>query len=85
MPWVRIKHLASAILSLNLKRLSNDYYKVYGHPVYLAEIFVDTTRYKGICYKASNWVYLGKTSGYSKLENHYYYNGNSKDVYVYPF
>jgi Druantia protein DruA/DDE_Tnp_1-associated len=84
MPWVQIKNIASAILSLNLRRISDDYAMVYGHPVYLAETFVDASKYRGTCYKASNWQYLGETSGYSKSGRHYYQNDNPKSVFVYP-
>jgi len=71
------------VLSVNLKRLSSDFKKVYGHPVYLAETFVDISRYKGICYKAANWRYVGLTSGYSKSGNKYYKTNQRKAVYLY--
>ncbi|MQS22755.1 DUF4338 domain-containing protein, partial [Escherichia coli] len=38
------------ILSLNLKRLSQDWTKVYGHPIWLVETFVDPRFFKGVCY-----------------------------------
>lgn len=83
-PYVEIKNLASRILSLNLKRLSNDWQERYGHPVYLAETFVDTSRFQGTVYKAANWTYLGQTRGKSKKGNRYYEHGNQKAIYVYP-
>ena len=43
LPSVSIKNLASKVLSMNLKRLSADFQEVYGHPVYLAETFVDVS------------------------------------------
>ena len=52
LPGVRIKNLASRILSLNLKRLSSDWLGVHGHPVFLAETFVETPRFTGACYRA---------------------------------
>jgi len=55
-PWINIKNLASKILSLNLKRLSNDFKLLYGHPVVLLETFVDLSRYKGTCYKAAKMI-----------------------------
>ena len=67
-PWINIKNLASKILSLNLKRLSNNFKLLYGHPVVLVETFVDLSRYKGTCYRAANWIYLGKTKGFSKRQ-----------------
>ena len=83
LPWIRQKNLASKILSLNLKRLSSDYQRVYGHPVYVAETFVDESRYKGTCYKASNWVHVGYTKGYSRSNSRYFYHGGVKAVYLY--
>jgi len=83
-PWVRIKHLASKALSLSLRRLSNDWQETYGHPVYLAETFVDNARFEGICYKAANWKYVGQTKGSAKKGNSYHYHGQSKAIYLYP-
>jgi len=83
-PWVQVKHLASKILALNLRRLSDDWNKAYNHRVYLAESFVDQSRFKGTCYKASNWQYVGQTSGSSKKGNEYHYHGQQKAVYLYP-
>lgn len=84
LPWVKVKNLASRILSLNLKRLCDDWQKAYGHPVYLAETFVDTSRFEGTCYKAANWIYLGQTKGLSKQGNVYHEHGNKKALFVYP-
>ena len=84
LPWIQLKHLASKVLALNLKRLSNDWHKVYNHSVFLAETFVDLSRFKGTCYKASNWQYVGQTSGNAKKGNSYWYHGQKKAVYLYP-
>ncbi|MBE0461730.1 MAG: ISAs1 family transposase [Candidatus Aminicenantes bacterium] len=84
LPWIRISNLASKVLSLNAKRISADFQRVYGHPVYLAETFVDISRYKGTCYKAANWRYVGLTSGYSKSGDKYYKTDQRKAVYLYP-
>jgi len=54
LPWVHIKHLASKVLALNLRRLSNDWQTIYGHPLYLVETFVDLSRFQGTCYRASD-------------------------------
>ncbi|MGQ9689559.1 MAG: Druantia anti-phage system protein DruA [Desulfobaccales bacterium] len=84
LPWVRIKHLASKVLSLNLRRLSQDRQTVYGHPLYLAETFVDLSRFKGICYQASNWINVGVTKGSAKRGNRYHHHGQPKAIYLYP-
>lgn len=83
-PWVTIKHLASKVLSLALRRLSSDWKAVYGHPVYLAETFVDTSRFQGTCYQAANWIRAGKTQGSAKRGNLYLYHGQHKELYLYP-
>lgn len=84
LPWVRVRHLASRILSLNLRRLSADWEAVWRHPLLLAETFVDSARFRGTCYRAANWLYLGKTAGRSKRGNNYLYGGTKKALFVYP-
>lgn len=84
LPWVRVAHLASKVLALNLRRLSQDWQATYGHPLYLAETFVDECRFRGTCYKASNWIYVGQTQGNAKRGNCYHYHGQPKAIYLYP-
>jgi hypothetical protein len=72
LPGVRVMHLASRVLALNLRRLSRDWEAVHGHPVLLAETFVDLSRFKGACYRAANWVEVGKTGGYGKSGQRYW-------------
>lgn len=80
---VRIKNLASRILSFNLKRLSKDWEGIYGHPIVLAETFVDS-RFKGTCYRAAGWQLLGTTSGFGRSGGRYYFHGQSKEIFVRP-
>ena len=84
LPWVKVKYLASRVLSLSLKRLVADWQEAYGHPIYLVETFVDTSRVKGTCYRAANWNYVGLTSGSAKRGNTYSYHGQPKAIYLYP-
>ncbi|MFH0900559.1 MAG: Druantia anti-phage system protein DruA [Pseudomonadota bacterium] len=84
LPWVHVRHLASKILATNLRRLSADWQTVWKHPVVLAETFVDTARFRGTCYRASNWLQLGETAGRSKHGNNYSYGGTRKALFVYP-
>jgi len=84
LPWVHIKSLASKVLALNLRRLSNDWQTIYGHPLYLAETFVDLSRFQGTCYRASNWILCGLTKGSAKRGNRYHYHGQPKAIYLYP-
>ena len=49
LPGVRVKNLASRILGLNLARLSEDWQRVHGHGLVLAETFIDPSRFAGTC------------------------------------
>ena len=82
-PWVRVPCLASRVLACNLRRLSADWQRAWGHPLHLAETFVDTSRFRGTCYRAANWIYLGQTAGRSKRGNAYRPNGSPKALFVY--
>ena len=84
LPWVRVKGLASKVLATNLRRLSVDWEQVWGHGVWLAESFVDTARFAGTCYRASNWLYVGDSGGLAKRGNRYMRHGHPKAVYLYP-
>lgn len=83
-PWIRVKHLASKVLALNLRRLSADWQTAYHHRIHLAETFVDISRFEGTCYKAANWQCVGETSGSAKRGNAYRFHGQAKAVYLYP-
>ena len=63
LPWVRVPHLASHILGKVTRVLSDDWERMYGHPVYFAETFIDPGRFRGACYRAANWQLLGLTTG----------------------
>jgi hypothetical protein len=63
LPWVKVPHLASHILGRMARLLPVDWERVYGHPVYYLETFVDPQRNRGTCYKAANWIFLGRTTG----------------------
>ena len=84
LPWIRVKHLASKVLAVTLKRLSDDWQAAYHHRIYLAETFVDVSRFQGTCYKAANWRCVGLTRGSAKKGNAYQFHGQSKAVYLYP-
>lgn len=62
-PWVQVPHLASHVLGRMARQLPEDWQRIYGHPVCFLETFVDPARHQGTCYRAANWVVLGKTFG----------------------
>jgi len=67
-----------------VRRLSLDWESVFHHPLYFIETFVDETRFAGTCYRAANWVYLGKTTGRGKNDQTYKPNRSLKAVYGMP-
>jgi hypothetical protein len=63
LPWVQVPHLASHILGRMAKIVPYDWQRLYAHPVYWLETFIDPARFKGTCYRAANWLHLGSTTG----------------------
>ena len=84
LPGCRQPNLASRILALNVKRLSRDWELYHGHPLLLAETFVDSARFRGTCYRAAGWQLLGQTRGFAKRNRHYWQHGQPKLVLVRP-
>jgi Domain of unknown function (DUF4338) len=82
--WVRVPHLASHLLSRMTRMLPAEWEKVYGHPVYFAETFVDPATHRGTCYRAANWVYLGRTQGLGKDSRSKLPNRSIKEVLGMP-
>lgn len=84
LPWVQVPHLASHILGQVSRRISKDWEQKYGHPVYLLETFVERDRFLGACYKAANWINVGKTKGRSRNDRYSKLQVPVKDIYLYP-
>jgi hypothetical protein len=77
--------LASQILSLNLLRLSEDWQQRYGHPIALAETFVDPERFEGTCYRAANWIEIGVTKGFGRSRIDFYQlHDKPKAIFLHP-
>ena len=84
LPWVAVPHLASHILSRMARRLSSDWERAYGHPIYFLETCVDPERFRGTCYRAANWVLLGRTTGRGKDDQTGRPNRSMKEILGYP-
>jgi len=84
LPWVEVPCLASHILSQIAQRIVEDWLFKYGHPVYCLETFVENRLFRGVCYRAANWICVGSTTGRGRNGGH----NNSilpiKDIYLYP-
>jgi SRSO17 transposase len=83
LPWINVKNLASHLLSKGLKEMRKDWEQLYGEKPCVVETFVDSDRYKGTCYLAAAWQYIGETRGYGKVGNAFVYHGQKKKVFLY--
>lgn len=84
LPWVHVPHLASHLLGSLVRRLSSDWQAKYHHPVYLVETFVEHDRFKGISYRAANWICVGQTKGRTRNDRYTRLRVPIKDIYLYP-
>ncbi|MGA1868436.1 MAG: Druantia anti-phage system protein DruA [bacterium] len=84
LPWVRLKNLASCTISLSSKLIEGDWEERFGYKPVLLESFVDATLYKGTCYRAANWIYLGQSKGRGRQDRYNKGLSTIKDVFVYP-
>ena len=81
--YVRVPYLASHVLSRISKRISADWEIKYGHPVLCLETFVDE-QFEDSCYKAANWIFVGKTAGRGRDDFHNQRLLTVKSMYLYP-
>lgn len=84
LPWARIPHLASHILGRIARRLPADWHACYGVEPVLLETLVDPARYRGICYRAANWIEIGMTQGRGRMDRSGRAQGIRKQIFVYP-
>lgn len=84
LPWIHCRNLASKSLAMVAKRLPQDWAERYGFEPVLLESFVDTTRFRGTCYQASNWVKVGNTQGRGKLDRYTQRTETVKSIWLKP-
>jgi len=84
LPWVQSKNLASKILGLIARQLPDEWENRYAIRPVLMESFVETNRFAGTCYKAANWILVGKTKGRGKLGPAGKQSVPIKDVWLFP-
>jgi hypothetical protein len=76
-------NLASRVLALALKRVSDDWQSAWGHPVLLVESFVDESQYRGTCYRACGFEAVGASSGFGRDARDFYVeHGQPKQLYL---
>ncbi len=83
LPESHYPNLVSRFMKLMLGRLSADWQSVWGHPVALAESFVDPNLYRGTAYKVSGRSQLGQTRGWKRSAVDFYQeHGVPKQVWI---
>jgi hypothetical protein len=85
LPTVRIKNLASSVLSLAAARIASDWESRFSVRPLLLETLVDPARFSGTCYRAANWIEAGQTTGRGRNDRQHQRHGeNPKTVFLYP-
>ena len=85
LPWLQVKGLASKILAQSARQLPIDWEHRYGYRPLLLETLVDAQRFRGICYRAANWIRVGQTQGRGRMDREHQAHGLApKDIYLYP-
>jgi len=76
-------NLASRVLSLCSRRLSQDWEQAFGYPLLVMESFVDPERFSGACYRAAGWEILGRTQGSRRHHRDFYLDdATPKELWV---
>jgi len=83
-PWVEVPGLASHLLSRITRRLSADWQALYHHPIDLLESFVDLGRFPATCYRAANWIWVGRSAGWGTKSHTPVPTVSIKELWVYP-
>ena len=81
---IRCRNLASKVLGMAQRGIGDDFQHRYGYRPWLLESFVDTAHYRGSCYKAANWTYVGQSQGRGRQNTANEACESIKDIYLYP-
>ena len=84
LPWICVPYLASHILGRISRRIRADWQTYYNRDIVLLETFVEQGCFKGTCYKAANWRYIGQTTGRGRNDRYSKNRVPIKDIYIYP-
>jgi hypothetical protein len=84
LPWIVVPHLGSHLLGRVARRIAHDWESLYGHPIHLLETFIDPARFRGVCYRAANWIRLGLTTGRGHNATSQRCDQPRKELWVYP-
>ena len=83
-PSVECRNLGSKVLSMSMAAMPEDFERAYNYRPWLAESFVDTSRFSGTCFRAANWIPVGQTKGRGRQDRFRTSTLGSKAIYLYP-
>ncbi len=83
-PWVEVRYLASHVLGKVARHIGDDWLYRWGYRPVLMETFVDSQHFKGTCYRAANFQYLGMTTGMGLVREGKHYKTSPKMIFVRP-
>ncbi len=83
-PSVQCHNLASKVMSMSMAILADDFERKYHYRPLLIESFVDLSHYSGTCYRAANWIAIGKTKGRGRQDRYSKFALTVKAIYIYP-
>ena len=82
-------NLASQCLGLAMRELPRMWLEKFRYRPLLAETFCDVSHSSGTCYRAANWIPLGMTRGFTRVNRQecdfYVPNDSPKTIWVAPF
>ena len=83
-PEVQCRNLASRVLGRVQRQVGDDFEAKYGLRPWLLESFVDTETHRGGCYRAANWLCIGRTAGRGRQDRHTRKQETVKAIYALP-
>lgn len=84
LPKIKVPNLASYVLSQGAKKMREDWFRVYNYYPALLESFVEVNRFKGTCYRASNWESVGLTKGRRRQDREKLKELSLKEIFLLP-
>jgi hypothetical protein len=84
LPWIHVPNLASRVLAMAVRRIGADWKQRYGYEPVMLETYVEHERFRGVSYRAANWIEIGETTGRGRQDRKHACSGTRKKVFVYP-
>jgi hypothetical protein len=83
-PGIECRNLGSKILGMSMAAMPEDFERAYNYRPWLAESFVDISRFSGTCFRAANWIPVGRTKGRGRQDRFSALSLGCKAIYLYP-